>query len=354
MADLRSRLRSKTLRTCRICLLGRDQSISPVQGFSMDKKPLTESFMERLVRNYFPYRLQALIQHIRDFIELASDKPVSSPRLGVTEHDKKLIAPCKCKGTMKYVHRGCLDAWRSQSSRKDSFFKCEQCYKEYAFKGTFLSKILSNQFVVKIVAMSVFVFWFYSWFAFIHIGLGDSTIVDDIYYVDQYEMYAMGLDDGIYFRFNPSPTDPEKVATMTEQTMVTTTAVVLPENKVDNEDSPSDRSVVNLIVPPTLRKWIRGHHIQLVYSSIILTMFDFVITSPSMILTSNLLFFLWRSYRFGFNVDFLLLMAFLAFGLARTFLSIYATIDWLMQRYLKLRCIEIQDLEPNEEDEISD
>jgi len=24
-----------------------------------------------------------------------------------------LIAPCHCKGTQKYVHRSCLDNWRS-------------------------------------------------------------------------------------------------------------------------------------------------------------------------------------------------------------------------------------------------
>lgn len=30
---------------------------------------------------------------------------------------RQLIAPCQCKGTQKYVHRSCLDSWRSAKVR---------------------------------------------------------------------------------------------------------------------------------------------------------------------------------------------------------------------------------------------
>ena len=33
---------------------------------------------------------------------------------------KEVIAPCKCKGTQKWVHRECLDLWRSV--REDKAF----------------------------------------------------------------------------------------------------------------------------------------------------------------------------------------------------------------------------------------
>jgi hypothetical protein len=328
----------------------------------MEKKPVTESPFQKVVRKYFPHRLQILIQQIRDLIDVMTDKnTTTSPRLGATDDDKKLIAPCKCKGTMKYVHRSCLDVWRCQSSRKDSYFKCEQCFNEYVFKGTTYSKFLSNGFVVKILSLTVFILWFYSWFAFIHVGLGHTDIPEDIYYADRYEMYAMGFDGGIYLGFNPSPTDPDQTSTpftATREPIVTTTGsqpLITIEGNPDNSHSAEsvfNRPIVNLIVPPALRRLVRRYHIQLLYSAIILTMFDFVITSPSMILTSNLLFFLWRSYRFGFNVDFLLLMALLAFGLARTLISIHGTVEWLMQRYVKLRCIEIQDLESDNDSDV--
>ena len=29
--------------------------------------------------------------------------------------DDPLIAPCRCAGTTKWVHRGCLDEWRAQN-----------------------------------------------------------------------------------------------------------------------------------------------------------------------------------------------------------------------------------------------
>jgi hypothetical protein len=36
-----------------------------------------------------------------------------------------LIAPCQCSGTSRWVHRRCLDTWRSQSSK--AFLACTEC-----------------------------------------------------------------------------------------------------------------------------------------------------------------------------------------------------------------------------------
>merc|ERR1711916_30767 len=45
----------------------------------------------------------------------------------------ELIAPCSCMGSVKYVHRSCLDQWRSVSPRMDSFYKCDLCQTSYVF-----------------------------------------------------------------------------------------------------------------------------------------------------------------------------------------------------------------------------
>lgn len=39
----------------------------------------------------------------------------------------RLLSPCKCKGTMKYVHASCLDTWRAASLRSSSAVACDQC-----------------------------------------------------------------------------------------------------------------------------------------------------------------------------------------------------------------------------------
>lgn len=42
----------------------------------------------------------------------------------------EVIAPCACKGTSKWVHRGCLNHWRS--TREDiAFSKCTECLQSY-------------------------------------------------------------------------------------------------------------------------------------------------------------------------------------------------------------------------------
>ncbi|KAG7338913.1 ring-variant domain containing protein [Nitzschia inconspicua] len=41
-----------------------------------------------------------------------------------------MIAPCKCKGSSKWVHRDCLDEWRLQESDR-AFSKCTECLFDY-------------------------------------------------------------------------------------------------------------------------------------------------------------------------------------------------------------------------------
>lgn len=42
-----------------------------------------------------------------------------------------LIAPCRCTGSRKFVHRGCLDTWRATKTGGRSFTHCEVCNFEY-------------------------------------------------------------------------------------------------------------------------------------------------------------------------------------------------------------------------------
>lgn len=46
-----------------------------------------------------------------------------------------LISPCKCKGTLKYVHRGCLKLWRFRGKSYEDTKKCCQCGFKYVIRG---------------------------------------------------------------------------------------------------------------------------------------------------------------------------------------------------------------------------
>ena len=43
----------------------------------------------------------------------------------------KLISPCRCNGTSKWVHEECLQTWRLANMNNDRANKCEICNAEY-------------------------------------------------------------------------------------------------------------------------------------------------------------------------------------------------------------------------------
>ena len=47
------------------------------------------------------------------------------------ENKNKLIYPCACKGTQKYVHAECLEKWRRKKRNKIEYLQCQECKKFY-------------------------------------------------------------------------------------------------------------------------------------------------------------------------------------------------------------------------------
>ena len=45
-----------------------------------------------------------------------------------------LIAPCRCSGTMRYIHRMCLNRWRFTSPNVHDAIECNQCKFMYILK----------------------------------------------------------------------------------------------------------------------------------------------------------------------------------------------------------------------------
>ncbi|CAG8476388.1 9012_t:CDS:2 [Ambispora gerdemannii] len=68
----------------------------------------------------------------------------------------RLISPCLCKGTIRHVHVECLNRWRLRSQKKTSFFQCDECKYQYAFRRTTIAKYATNEFVLTIVTLTLF------------------------------------------------------------------------------------------------------------------------------------------------------------------------------------------------------
>ncbi|KAA0068199.1 hypothetical protein IC582_008454 [Cucumis melo] len=62
--------------------------------------------------------------NIDETCHLVNDQPQC--RICLDTGGEDLIAPCHCKGTQKYVHRSCLDNWRS-TKEGFAFAHCTEC-----------------------------------------------------------------------------------------------------------------------------------------------------------------------------------------------------------------------------------
>src|SRR5271155_5297676 len=56
----------------------------------------------------------------------------------------RLISPCRCRGTMKFVHLSCLNSWRYASPNARSVYQCDQCGYKYNFNRTQYAAFVSN------------------------------------------------------------------------------------------------------------------------------------------------------------------------------------------------------------------
>lgn len=76
-----------------------------------------------------------------DFQDLVNSKTL----LFFMNKRDQLISPCGCRGTMRFVHKSCLNEWRTASPRSDSFYKCEQCFENYRFKAHSATLLVSSK-----------------------------------------------------------------------------------------------------------------------------------------------------------------------------------------------------------------
>ncbi|KAF9183574.1 hypothetical protein BGZ51_003929 [Haplosporangium sp. Z 767] len=77
---------------------------------------------------------------------------------GADEEDTlgRLISPCLCKGSMKYVHVECLNAWRARSPKRESHYKCDTCGYAFSFRRTSFAHYLAHPLTLLALTLIVF------------------------------------------------------------------------------------------------------------------------------------------------------------------------------------------------------
>lgn len=58
-----------------------------------------------------------------------------------------MLRPCRCRGSLAWVHLDCLNSWRNNSANPKSFYQCDQCAYEYRFgdKAFAVAKLLGQR-----------------------------------------------------------------------------------------------------------------------------------------------------------------------------------------------------------------
>ncbi|KIY50547.1 hypothetical protein FISHEDRAFT_38881 [Fistulina hepatica ATCC 64428] len=113
----------------------------------------------------------------------------------------RLIRPCRCKGSMSYVHLGCLERWRLSSTDRSAFYKCQQCGYHYRYSRTRIAAIARNPLVVGSLSAVAF-----------------TTLVILSSFVTTFFMSSLINDEdnlsGIYFYWSPYSVGRELVRAM--------------------------------------------------------------------------------------------------------------------------------------------
>ena len=64
----------------------------------------------------------------------------------------RLISPCLCSGSMRYVHTSCLNEWRAASANARSLAQCDYCHYQYDVTRTDYAALLESARAARLVS----------------------------------------------------------------------------------------------------------------------------------------------------------------------------------------------------------
>jgi len=68
----------------------------------------------------------------------------------------RLFSPCKCKGSQRHVHQGCLEAWRKASPNTSNYWQCNICKFQYRFSRISWASYLRSTLTQLALTLAVF------------------------------------------------------------------------------------------------------------------------------------------------------------------------------------------------------
>ncbi len=63
----------------------------------------------------------------------------------------RMLRPCRCSGSVSWVHLDCLNQWRATSTQ--AYFRCSVCHYEYRIQRTRIATLLMQEEVVMAIAL---------------------------------------------------------------------------------------------------------------------------------------------------------------------------------------------------------
>lgn len=69
-----------------------------------------------------------------------------APQVIYEDENGRLLRPCKCRGSQKWVHRRCLEMWRhsDRTNRGENFYQCPTCKYKYQLSRLGWSSVISS------------------------------------------------------------------------------------------------------------------------------------------------------------------------------------------------------------------
>jgi hypothetical protein len=134
----------------------------------------------------------------------------------------KLIAPCRCSGSSKYVHLDCLQTWRRTSRGSVGENKCMECHTEYLVR-----KKYSRERILEISICKLIQILYYTPAIISMIIYAQDKDLSFITFLDGGEKYKLKKCDTWFSRNNPLmndtycyPTSVKGYASMDEDGMI--------------------------------------------------------------------------------------------------------------------------------------
>jgi len=64
----------------------------------------------------------------------------------------RLFSPCRCSGTMKWIHVQCLNEWRAVAPNARSYYRCDQCHYEYNLRRAEWARYVEHPATSKVIS----------------------------------------------------------------------------------------------------------------------------------------------------------------------------------------------------------